>query len=147
MSTEEQELLKVNNDYDVNQIKSLEGLEAVRKRPGMYIGSTSQSGIDQLIYEVVDNSIDEYTSGFGKKINVNVFKDGSVEVIDEGRGIPVGEHASWKNKDGSKMNTLTGILTKLHAGGKFGGDSGYKCFVENSPVVTSNGVLKIKARS
>jgi hypothetical protein len=141
--TKEQEMLKVKNDYDVNQIKSLNGLEAVRKRPGMYIGSTSQSGIDQLVYEVIDNSIDEYTAGFGENITIHVHKDGTVTSTDEGRGIPVGTHPEWKNKDGSPQDTLTGILTRLHAGGKFGGDSGYKCFVENSPVITSKGVKKI----
>lgn len=141
--TKEQEMLKVKNDYDVNQITSLNGLEAVRKRPGMYVGSTSQSGIDQLVYEVIDNSIDEYTAGFGENITVHVYKDGTVSSVDEGRGIPVGKHPEWQNADGTPQDTLTGILTRLHAGGKFGGDSGYKCFVENSPVVTSKGIKKI----
>lgn len=128
-STEErQRLLKVDNNYGVDQIKALEGLEAVRKRPGMYIGSTSQSGIDQTVYEVIDNSVDEYLAGFGKNIIITVKKDATISVSDEGRGIPVGDHHEWVNSDGTPMNTLTGILTKLHAGGKFGGgDTGYKC--------------------
>ena len=132
----------VDGTYGVDQIKALEGLDAVRKRPGMYIGTTSQAGIDQTIYEVVDNSVDEYLAGHGQVINVTVAKDATVTVVDRGRGIPVGDHHEWKNADGSAMNTLTGILTKLHAGGKFDG-SGYKCFPLDTMISTPSGQLPL----
>lgn len=136
--------LKMNNEYGVDQVDSLEQLEAIRKRPGMYIGSTSQSGIDQLVLEVIDNNIDEYVAGHGKNIWLKIFKDGSVESRDEARGIPVGPHHKWKNKDGSPMDTLTGILTIVHAGGKFGGDSGYKCFIDGCVVNTPTEKINIE---
>lgn len=117
---------EVKAEYGVNQIHMLEGLEAVRSRPGMYIGSTSQSGIDQLVYEIIDNSIDEFVAGWGNEISVKIRKDCSVEVVDHGRGIPVGLSDTFKDKEGNPIDTLTGILTNLHAGGKFGTE-GYKC--------------------
>ena len=91
----------------------------------MYIGSTSQRGITQLIWEILDNCVDEFVAGYGDEILLNVFKNGMVNVQDHGRGMPVGLHHKWKNPDGTPMNALTGLLTKLHAGGKFG-NSGYK---------------------
>lgn len=135
--------LKVDNTYGVEQIHMLKGLEAVRKRPGMYIGSTSQSGIDQLVYEIIDNSIDEFVAGWGKEIDVHVYKDCSVEVVDHGRGIPVGKSDTFKDEDGNPIDTLTGILTNLHAGGKFTSE-GYKCFSSDSKVKTSEGLKKIE---
>lgn len=119
--------LKVENVYGVDQIDALEGLEAVRKRPGMYIGTTTQKGITHLIWEAADNSIDEFVAGHGKEIWMHVEKDGTVTIKDNGRGIPVGPHPKFTNPDGSPKDALTVVCTQLHAGGKFNGkDSGYK---------------------
>ncbi|MBM7458816.1 DNA gyrase subunit B [Rhodococcus coprophilus] len=107
---------KSKNNYGASSITVLEGLEAVRKRPGMYIGSTGERGLHHLIWEVVDNSVDEAMAGYATKVEVTLLADGGVQVIDDGRGIPVGMHASG-------APTVEVVLTQLHAGGKFDSDA------------------------
>ena len=114
MSTE-----KVQHEYGADEIQILEGLEAVRKRPGMYIGSTSSRGLHHLVYEIVDNAVDEALAGFCDTIFVSINKDNSITVVDNGRGIPVGIN----HKAG--LPAVEVVFTILHAGGKFGG-GGYK---------------------
>lgn len=109
----------MSSEYNANQIQVLEGLEAVRKRPGMYIGSTSAKGLHHLVYEIVDNSVDEALAGFCNEITVKIHPDNSISVMDNGRGIPVDIN------DQKGMSALQMVFTILHAGGKFGG-GGYK---------------------
>ncbi len=106
---------EAEHDYGANEIQILEGLEAVRKRPGMYIGSTGPRGLHHLVYEIVDNSVDEALAGYADDIEVTILSDGAVRVADNGRGIPVDEHPV------EKKSTVEVVLTILHAGGKFGG--------------------------
>jgi DNA gyrase subunit B len=113
------EKIKKNNDYGADAITVLEGLDPVRKRPGMYIGSTSAAGLHHLIWEVVDNCVDEAMAGYANEVSVTLLKNGLVKVDDNGRGIPVERHKV------TGLSALETVLTKLHAGGKFGG-SGYK---------------------
>ena len=106
---------ETNSEYGAGDIQVLEGLEAVRKRPGMYIGSTGERGLHHLVYEIVDNAVDEALAGFCDTIDVRILKDGAIRVIDNGRGIPVDEHPT------EKKSTVEVVLSILHAGGKFGG--------------------------
>src|SRR6516165_4485174 len=103
---------KAQSGYDAADITVLEGLEAVRKRPGMYIGSTGERGLHHLVWEVVDNAVDEAMAGYATTVDVVLLEDGGVEVVDDGRGIPVAMHASG-------IPTVDVVMTQLHAGGKF----------------------------
>ncbi|PIP27725.1 MAG: DNA topoisomerase (ATP-hydrolyzing) subunit B [Candidatus Moranbacteria bacterium CG23_combo_of_CG06-09_8_20_14_all_39_10] len=119
MSVEKEKKIKDDGEYTAKSIQVLEGLEPVRKRPGMYIGGTSTEGLHHLVWEVINNSIDEAMAGYGKDIIIKLLPDNLVEISDDGRGIPVEKHPQ------TKKSTLETVLTVLHAGGKFGGN-GYK---------------------
>ena len=109
--------MKADEKYTEENIQVLEGLEAVRKRPGMYIATTSSKGLHHLVWEIVDNAIDEAIAGYGKKITVTIHKDGSLSVQDEGRGIP----CDYNEKE--KMDGLDIVFCTLHGGGKFDGEN------------------------
>jgi DNA gyrase subunit B len=112
-------------NYDVSSIQALEGIEHVRKRPGMYVGGTDIKALHHLVYEVVDNAIDEALAGFCTEIDITIHEDSSVTVEDNGRGIPVGPHPTKKDANGKPMETVDVVMTVIGAGGKFGG-GGYK---------------------
>jgi DNA gyrase subunit B len=116
---------KQDTGYDVGSIQALEGIEHVRKRPGMYVGGTDIKALHHLVYEVVDNAIDEALAGFCTAINITIHADSSVSVEDNGRGIPVGPHPTKKDAKGKPMETVDVVMTVIGAGGKFGG-GGYK---------------------
>ena len=112
-------------NYDVSSIQALEGIEHVRKRPGMYVGGTDIKALHHLVYEVVDNAIDEALAGVCDRIDITIHPDSSVTIEDNGRGIPVGPHPTKKDANGKPMETLDVVMTVIGAGGKFGG-GGYK---------------------
>src|SRR3990167_10825796 len=123
MTSMTEENKETKRDYEASSITVLEGLQAVRERPGMYIGDTGIGGLHHLIYEVVDNSIDEAMAGFCTSISLVLRKDGGISVEDNGRGIPVGMHESESKKQGRDVSALEVVMTILHAGGKFDKDT------------------------
>ena len=111
--------MTMTKEYDASSITVLEGLQAVRERPGMYIGDTSTNGLHQLVYEVVDNCIDEAMAGYCTEITVILHADGSATIEDNGRGIPIEKHEKESVKQGREITALEVVMTILHAGGKF----------------------------
>ena len=118
-------MVQTTTKYDVSSIQALEGIEHVRKRPGMYVGGTDIKALHHLVYEVVDNAIDEALAGVCTEINITIHEDSSVTIEDNGRGIPIGPHPTKKDANGKPMETLDVVMTVIGAGGKFGG-GGYK---------------------
>lgn len=114
---------KRKKEYDASSITVLEGLQAVRERPGMYIGDTASNGLHQLVYEVVDNCIDEAMAGHCTKILVTLLEDGGITIEDNGRGIPIGKHELQSKKQGRDVSAVEVVMTILHAGGKFDKDT------------------------
>ena len=121
MSTDSQTPVPRQDEYNENQIRALEGVEGIRTRPAMYIGDTTQRGLHHLIYEVVDNSVDEAVNKHASIITVKINADGSVTCTDDGRGIPVGPMPDMNNRPALEV-----VLTEIHAGGKFYRSGGYK---------------------
>src|SRR5690349_13869043 len=121
MSTDTPAAAPAGDDYTENNIRHLEGIEGIRMRPAMYIGGTDAVGLHHLVYEVIDNSIDEYVNKHATTITVRINSDGSITCIDDGRGIPVGPMPQLNNR-----SALEVVFTEIHAGGKFDRSSGYK---------------------